>query len=532
MSSSLSTRTTQIEQVYATTGSNSFRATQSITGSLTVTGQIIAQTINVQQVTSSIIYSSGSNVFGCDINSRQTFTGSFYQTGSVVSFTGAFSGSTGTFSCHLGVGTSNPQSQLVVARVGNNATLELNVNNVGYSRIFSYDRCATTSTNLVLQDPGGNVGIGNTSPTYSFDICTANYRSMRIQSSDDALITMGSTLASSQFYSIGVSSNVSGQGSNLFWIGTSTNNPSGTLTKNLVITCAGNVGIGTSSPVAFGTRNLDVNAGAGSAAYIVARANSNAGTMELAFDTDAGYLSTKSNHPLLFRTNDIVRMRIHCGGNITMGGTCDSGDRLRVEGSVFATSNVYTSNEGTGFMIDANTAACNARVGFMKYPGLEGMLVSGNTIQVRLGHRTDSNFVSGGSPTIRVDMAITPDGQVFMYYLGASAGTHAARYSTSTGQLTYDTSSCRYKNNIRTSTYGLSQIMNLRSTMFEYKEDDRTDIGLIAEEVYEVIPELVSLDKEQRPNAVSYDRLVSVLIKGMQEQQCKIALLESCLGIS
>jgi hypothetical protein len=85
-SSSLSARTTQIESVYATTGSNSFRATQSITGSLTVTGQIIAQTLNVQQVTSSIVYSSGSNVFGCDINSRQTFTGSFYQTGSIASF--------------------------------------------------------------------------------------------------------------------------------------------------------------------------------------------------------------------------------------------------------------------------------------------------------------------------------------------------------------------------------------------------------------------------------------------------------------
>jgi hypothetical protein len=81
-SSSFSTRTTQIESVYATTGSNSFRATQSITGSLTVTGQIIAQTLNVQQVTSSIVYSSGSNTFGCDLNSRQTFTGSMYVTGS------------------------------------------------------------------------------------------------------------------------------------------------------------------------------------------------------------------------------------------------------------------------------------------------------------------------------------------------------------------------------------------------------------------------------------------------------------------
>ena len=100
-SASLSTRVTQIEQVYATTGSNSFRATQSITGSLTVTGQITAQTLNVQQVTSSIIYSSGSNVFGCDLNSRQPFTGSFYQTGSIAVFN----------SC-VGFGTVSPSYQL------------------------------------------------------------------------------------------------------------------------------------------------------------------------------------------------------------------------------------------------------------------------------------------------------------------------------------------------------------------------------------------------------------------------------------
>ena len=69
--------------VYATTGSNSFRANQSITGSLTVTGQIVAQSLNVQQVTSSIVFSSGSNTFGCDLNSRQTFTGSVIMTGSL-----------------------------------------------------------------------------------------------------------------------------------------------------------------------------------------------------------------------------------------------------------------------------------------------------------------------------------------------------------------------------------------------------------------------------------------------------------------
>jgi len=117
-SGSASTRITQIENVYATTGSNSFRETQSITGSLTVTGQIIAQTLNVQQVTSSIIYSSGSNNFGCDLNSRQTFTGSVNITGSQTVFG------------NVGIGISSPSTLLHM--VGTSATLTI-ADNTSYA---------------------------------------------------------------------------------------------------------------------------------------------------------------------------------------------------------------------------------------------------------------------------------------------------------------------------------------------------------------------------------------------------------------
>jgi hypothetical protein len=68
---------------YATTGSNQFKASQVITGSLTVTGAIVAQTLNVQEVTSSIVFSSGSNIFGNDLGNTQQFTGSVSITGSL-----------------------------------------------------------------------------------------------------------------------------------------------------------------------------------------------------------------------------------------------------------------------------------------------------------------------------------------------------------------------------------------------------------------------------------------------------------------
>jgi hypothetical protein len=89
--------------IFATTGSNSFNGSQVITGSLTVTGEVVAQTLNVQQVTSSIIFSSGSNIFGNDLSNTQQFTGSLQVSGSSHYLLG-----------NVGVGIDNPGSTLVI----------------------------------------------------------------------------------------------------------------------------------------------------------------------------------------------------------------------------------------------------------------------------------------------------------------------------------------------------------------------------------------------------------------------------------
>jgi hypothetical protein len=63
---------------------DNFVVRQSITASNALfTGTITAQTLVVQTVTSSIVYSSGSNIFGNDISNTQTLTGSVGITGSL-----------------------------------------------------------------------------------------------------------------------------------------------------------------------------------------------------------------------------------------------------------------------------------------------------------------------------------------------------------------------------------------------------------------------------------------------------------------
>ena len=113
-SGSFSTRVTNIEGNYATTGSNVFLGAQTVCANITSTGTIIAQTLNVQQVTSSIVYSSGSNIFGCSTSDVQQMTGSLRMTGSIATF------STNCF----GIGTFTPlaYNNYVALTVGDNST--------------------------------------------------------------------------------------------------------------------------------------------------------------------------------------------------------------------------------------------------------------------------------------------------------------------------------------------------------------------------------------------------------------------------
>ena len=169
----------------ATTGSNSFRATQSITGSLTVTGQIIAQTINVQQVTSSIVYSSGSNLFGNQLSNNQTFTGSVNITGSSHAIFG-----------NVGIGISSPAEKihvfgssaatspriLIQSHDTANATAGLSLYGRDASNVNKVSEIITSGSDLTISvnsaerlriTSAGNVGIGTNTPSSSLTIRSA-----------------------------------------------------------------------------------------------------------------------------------------------------------------------------------------------------------------------------------------------------------------------------------------------------------------------------------------------------------------------
>ncbi|MDB4549284.1 hypothetical protein N9Z86_00015 [bacterium] len=81
--SDISSNSASIGSLNAVSSSYLLNTTDTLTGDLTVTGNIIATTLNVQDVTASVIYSSGSNIFGSSSIDTQQFTGSIQVSGSV-----------------------------------------------------------------------------------------------------------------------------------------------------------------------------------------------------------------------------------------------------------------------------------------------------------------------------------------------------------------------------------------------------------------------------------------------------------------
>ena len=84
---------------------------------------------------------------------------------------------------------------------------------------------------------------------------------------------------------------------------------------------------------------------------------------------------------------------------------------------------------------------------------------------------------------------------------------------TAAGLLAKKSSSIQYKDNVETLDFDSSKLDSLRPVSYNYKSDNAPDIGLIAEEVNEVYPELINYNKEGKPESVKYDGLSVMLLE-------------------
>ena len=138
------------------------------------------------------------------------------------------------------------------------------------------------------------------------------------------------------------------------------------------------------------------------------------------------------------------------------------------------------------------------------------------------GFRWYSAKDGGAGLTLR--MEIDSAGQLTVPGIpGSGASIPGLGYSN--GILYYYSSSIKYKKNIVDIEVDTSKIYNLRPVSFDDKASGERNFGLIAEEVYKEVPELVVL-KEEEPDSIVYANLSVLLLAEVKKLRARVEQLE------
>jgi hypothetical protein len=105
-------------------------------------------------------------------------------------------------------------------------------------------------------------------------------------------------------------------------------------------------------------------------------------------------------------------------------------------------------------------------------------------------------------------------------YISTSALTFNPSTGTVSSTLFSASSDERLKKNINTITDPLGKVLQLRGVTFTWNQSGRDSIGVIAQEVEKIIPEIVT--ETNGVKQVAYDALVPLLIEAIKEQQKQI----------
>jgi hypothetical protein len=329
------------------------------------------------------------------------------------------------------------------------------------------------------------------------------------------------------------------------------NNAAGTFLAG--IDGSGNVGIGTSSPVA----SLDVVAGADDRLLVTNSSGDTFLSSVNAANTAYNGLALNGSEVKLF-TNASERMRIDSSGNVGIG-TSSPSDVLDVFGSILSSGT--TQNRSLRLVNNSGTFEISHRA------DISATIISTSATPLIISSSAELTFGSAGSERARIDssgnllvgtttaigagsntannftfspasgyawLSVSDSGGVFVQRQNDNSVFTFLRAAATVGSISvtasataYNTSSDeRLKENITDAPAGNIDDIKVRS--FDWKADgSHQDYGMVAQELEAVAPYAVTKGQtEDDMWSVDYSKLVPMLIKEIQDLKAEVAALK------
>jgi len=211
------------------------------------------------------------------------------------------------------------------------------------------------------------------------------------------------------------------------------------------------------------------------------------GSSQITLSSTTGYGSVLNQAVLT--TSSPTFASITSNGNINIPGT----------------NKIVFNNEPNSWFLQVRTTTSTANLG----SGLKNLLYNGGG--------ANEGVAFSGVDTGAASMEVRNDGRVWI------------KENLIVGGTLTENSSIRYKENVETIKYGLDKVLQMRGVTYDKKDNGVKEMGVIAEEVYDVLPEVVIKNEEGEIDSVSYGRIVGVLIEAIKEQQKQIEELKSLI---
>jgi len=444
------------------------------------------------------------------------------------------------------------QEDAIIDFLGDGGTYGYRLNSENWSSKSAFniqENKNGTYTSRLYIDNTGDVGIGTDSPDTKLTVSDSTNPTIRINNTKAGTWVEGEELGGLEFYGndgSGIAEGVKGSVSMLasgvygdyFDMAFSVAYTSNTY-EAMRLTAEGNLGIGTDSPLAkFHINNTEAHS-------MVSLSNCN--NIKNAFRITGRNSATNSLAIGSFNNTDYVMQVVNNAGNVSgkmlinpYGGNVGIGKKspdakLEVVASVDYTSIKLSRWDTTGDTIHRTGISTQNYIGTEQDTAmLIGYVASGQSV-ISLGGSSGNHnaatklrfYTAANSTTITGTerMTILSNGYVGINDPSPSYQLDVAGTIRATGDvIAY--SDIRVKKNINTIENAVDTVNKLRGVTYQKKTSDEYGIGVIAQELEEVLPSLVKTDSKGM-KAVAYGNITGVLIEAIKEQDKKIERLEA-----
>ena len=253
--------------------------------------------------------------------------------------------------------------------------------------------------------------------------------------------------------------------------------------------------------------------------------------------------SDESNIPTSGNTTNLGQFAVGYGTQATGGAAFSSGYGSTASGQISTAMGLMSTASGyasvaMGQLTTASGNYSNALGWATTASGHYSLSVGRNTKASDFASFVIGQYNSSGSTVTSEQYNFSTANTAFVIGNGTGAGDKSDAFkvmfngdTTVSNDLTVNgdvniSSDARLKSNIVTLGSTLSKLLLIDGKSYTMNKSGKEKIGILAQEVQEVFPELVSKDDDEMLS-VNYQGLVPVLINAIKEQEDKISRLEN-----